>query len=398
VIDLIYADGSCLNCGFPVDGSAERADAGFTRNPTLFTAVSFGRGPRGLFEYGIDGVARKSVVRGPVSDPVWSSRGELAVVRGGWIWVGRPGELRRLAPGGAPSWSPDGTHIAFVRRGWVMVGQVRGRSVRRLVRGAAPAWSPDGRWIAFFGNSHRLSLVPAIGGRVRRVGQVTGTMVDWQPLPAKPPVRCLTPPGSTVLARSDTAVVSTITPGGPFGTDSVWMGCLRADGRERVLANLEDLSIQYLASVSVSGAAVAGTYAALVVNGVYSSRGVPSGEISPFTTLTLFDLRTATQPLNRGGEGGGCTYNVSEPPCVSNIDQLVLGSDAVSAVHTTVRDNNGCSCTVEQIQASDSTGVHTLDSITEPDGSPPALTNLTLTGDTLTWEHNGTPRSAQLQP
>ena len=27
-----------------------------------------------------------------------------------------------------------------------------------------------------------------------------------------------------------------------------------------------------------------------------------------------------------------------------------------------------------------------------------ALTNLTLVGDTLTWEHNGSPRSAQLHP
>ncbi len=398
-IDLIYADGSCLNCEFLVAGYEQRADASFTRNPALFTAVSFGPGPgpwpRGLFEYGIDGVGRTLVVRGPVSDPVWSSRGELALVRGGWILVGRPGELRRLAPGEAPAWSPDGTQIAFVRKGWVMVRPVRGSAVRRLVRGAAPAWSPDARWIAFFGNSHRLGLVPAIGGRVRRVGRVTGTMVDWQPLPAKAPVRCLTPPGSTVLATSDTAILST---NGPVGTGSVYMGCLRADGRERVLTNLQDLSIQYLAFSypSVTRAAVAGTYAALVVNWVYDSN--PPGEASPHTTLILFDLRTATQVANRGGEEGECTYSLSGPPCVSNIDQLVLGSDAVSAVHTTVRDNNGCGCTVERIQASDSTSVHTLDSITEPDDSPPALTNLTLTGDTVTWENNGTPRSAHLQP
>lgn len=78
------------------------------------------------------------------------------------------------------------------------------------------------------------------------------------------------------------------------------------------------------------------------------------------------------------------------------MDTLVVGSDAVSAVHTTVSDN-GSTSTVEQIQASDGTGVHALDSITRPDGSPPALTNLTLTGDTLTWQHNGSPRSAQLQ-
>jgi hypothetical protein len=65
-------------------------------------------------------------------------------------------------------------------------------------------------------------------------------------------------------------------------------------------------------------------------------------------------------------------------------------------VHATEIDS-GCTCTVEQIQASDKTGVHTLDSATELDGSPPQLTGLSLTGDTLNWNHDGVPRSAQLE-
>ena len=99
-----------------------------------------------------------------------------------------------------------------------------------------------------------------------------------------------------------------------------------------------------------------------------------------------------------------CGYQ-SSPPCASTIDQVVLGSDAVSAVHVTVQDANcgpvqqpNCRYTVEQIQASDSTGIHTVDSVQEPDGPPTALADLALFRDTLTWEHNGTPRSAQLQP
>jgi hypothetical protein len=135
----------------------------------------------------------------------------------------------------------------------------------------------------------------------------------------------------------------------------------------------------------VTGAAVAGNYAALAAHGVGYDR------------VHLFDLRTGAAVPNRGGEGVSCSYGLGNPPCETSIDQLVLGSDAVSAVHTTVQDN-GCTCAVEQIQASDSTNVRTLDSITEPDGSPPALTNLTLTGDTLTWQHNGERRTAQLQP
>jgi hypothetical protein len=81
----------------------------------------------------------------------------------------------------------------------------------------------------------------------------------------------------------------------------------------------------------------------------------------------------------------------------------VLGSDAISAVLTHVDTpicgpiQPPCSDTVEQVQARDSTGVHTLDSVTEPDGSQAALTNLALTGDTLSWDDNGIQHSAQLQ-
>lgn len=54
--------------------------------------------------------------------------------------------------------------------------------------------------------------------------------------------------------------------------------------------------------------------------------------------------------------------------------------------------------TVEQIVANDSTGVHILDSIPTPgpDPAPPLLSQLALSGDTLTWSHAGSPRSAQL--
>ncbi len=390
--DVIYPDGSCLACQGPPGG----VDASFTRNPTLYTAVTqlmmSGQTPReALVEYGIDGLRRSVVISGAASDPVWSSRDALALTRGGWIWAGSPGRLRRVARGSAPSWSPDGRQIAFVRNGWLMIGPVRGRRFRRLVHGTAPAWSPDNTWIAFLDKRHRLSLVRAAGGRVRRVGEVTGWTVDWQPLPAKPPVACLTPAGSTVLASSDTAII-TADHGQSTYFDfftSSYMGCFRADGRERLLA-----SYPYpgYATEDVIKSAVAGTYAALATNTTNSH------DQSQSSTVDVFDLRTGARLPDRGGEEGGC-QNQTNPPCASTVDQLVLGTDAVNAARTTVRDDiSTCSCTIEQIQASDSTGVHTLDSVSEPNGSPTALTNLVLTRDTLTWEHNRTPRSAQLQP
>jgi hypothetical protein len=370
---VIYPDGSCLDSG--CQGFGGGFDTAFMNNPALLTAV----GQQGsLVEYGIDGVAQKVLLSGAMSDPVWSSRGKLAVVRGGWIWVGSPHTLHRLAHGSAPSWSPDGRQIVFARRGWLMIGQVRGSSLRTLVRGAAPAWSPDGKWIAFFDKGHRLSVVRVSGGGVRRVGDLTGRAVDWQPLAALPPTGCPTPPGSTLIASSDTAIV-TLHAG-------VALGCLRADGRESLLLGGGD----YLSAV------VAGPYAALLVSDTIYIGHFPEFQ----TSVDLFDLRTGCSLGTGWCEGSfpdrgfeACqTYTTS---CTA--DQLVLGSDAVSAVHTT-DVNDGCTCTVEQIVASDSTGVHTQDSVTEPSGSLGALTNLTLIGDTLTWEHNGSPRSVQLQP
>jgi hypothetical protein len=221
-----------------------------------------------------------------------------------------------------------------------------------------------------------------------------------------------------VIASSSTGTVS-LTSGGEANesSQSYWqptwaaMGCRTAGGREWVLLyenNGEG------ASSNVSEAAVAGNYAALAVRTVGGKYGY-----SVTSRVQLFDLRTGCElsdqlssgvscnpsATDRGGEAvfcgsgqlGGCPANGD-----ARIDQLVLGPDAASAAHTTLEgldtSGNRCSCRVEQIQDSDSTGVHTLDSVTEPDGSPTQLTNLTLTGDTLTWEHSGSPQSAQLQP
>ena len=54
-------------------------------------------------------------------------------------------------------------------------------------------------------------------------------------------------------------------------------------------------------------------------------------------------------------------------------------------------------CSVEQIQASDSSGLHTVD-LSELPGNGPFLTGLTLKGDLLSWSHDGTPRTVTLTP
>ena len=136
----------------------------------------------------------------------------------------------------------------------------------------------------------------------------------------------------------------------------------------------------------------AGDYAALVNEEADDHYGGSSD------TVVVFDLRTGNTVANRGGESAGCDgYG-----CSSGVDQLVLAPDAVTAAHTFVITCGYVftTCTTaEQIVAADSTGTHTLDSITtsSPDNPPPpSLSQLALSGHTLTWSHAGTPRSAQL--
>jgi hypothetical protein len=58
---------------------------------------------------------------------------------------------------------------------------------------------------------------------------------------------------------------------------------------------------------------------------------------------------------------------------------------------------DGHACSIESIKASDKTGLHIVDSSHIP-GSGPFLTGLTLNGDTLSWSHDGSPRTATLTP
>jgi hypothetical protein len=330
---------------------------------------------------------------------VWSAGGEVALVRRGAIWAGWPGKLRRIARGSEPSWSPAGNAIAAVQGRWVVVIRLRDRRVRRVAQGTAPAFSPDGRWVAFVAPGHRLMIITTHGNhpRPRPVGHTRAVSVDWQPQPPAPTPGCAPPPGSTVLASTPTAVVTGHGPSGPaaegfeLSPPIAYMGCLRADGRERLLERFFGNNVD--GATWVTSAALAAPYAALV------EHSEDAHYFGSSDLVQVFDLRTGQQRKDLGGESaGGPTGGGAS----SGLDQLAVGTDGVSAAHTFVLQASVTypSCTlVERIVANDSTGTHVLDSITTTTAChAPALvlTQLSLSGHTLTWSHAGTPESAQL--
>jgi dipeptidyl aminopeptidase/acylaminoacyl peptidase len=127
--------------------------------------IAFTR-PGGIGLVASDGGRVRHVLRGRASELDWSVRREIAFVRyrgsRSDVYTVHPDRtrLRRVTRGGvssAPSWSPDGHSLAYMREArpaggfrldlWVQ--HDNGTDERIVQGGAFPAWSPDGRQIAF---------------------------------------------------------------------------------------------------------------------------------------------------------------------------------------------------------------------------------------------------------
>ena len=129
---------------------------------------------------------------------------------------------------------------------------------------------------------------------------------------------------------------------------------------------------------------------------------LPSTPVRP-SSRTVASVRSKGQ--SSGVTRADC--DLGGGPCPSGIDQVAVSdTDGANAAHTFVLDWPysaiwpNCTFT-EQIVTTDSTGTHILDRITTQtrcDRPPPAmqLSQLSLSGHTLTWSHAGSPRSAQL--
>ena len=121
-------------------------------------------------------------------------RQELAFKKGNDVYaIGADGSgLRKIARGGAPSWSPDGSKLVLANRDWLHVVGGDGKDLRRLTpagRGFGPAWSPDGKLIAFTSRRSGQFAVYATrpdGTGVRRLTRSVGraeeaTSPAWSP-------------------------------------------------------------------------------------------------------------------------------------------------------------------------------------------------------------------------
>ena len=139
---------------------------------------------------------------------VWAAT--LAAVAGGvalwftrpWVPKGAPRLVHLTTVPGlklAPSFSPDGTQVAFAWNGgteqWtdIYVKSIGPGEPRRLTTlgGVVPAWSPDGRWIAYArreaGQVTAIMAIPPTGGSERTIARARnilggdGLALAWSP-------------------------------------------------------------------------------------------------------------------------------------------------------------------------------------------------------------------------
>ncbi len=258
---IVAPDGSCLWCMLgPALTTVHGRAPEFTADGQSITLTG---ASGGVWRATLSSSVTSRALRGGASDVAWSSTGELAIVRGGTIWLrarGRSTSLHRLVAGTGPSFSPEGSELAIAHAGWISITAVRGGTLRRLVRGSAPAWSPDGREIAYIARDGGLRIFSVRSHRSRSLG-IQARSVDWQPITSAGSRSCTPTKGWQVIARDADALIASAPGDENAGSFGGWYGCLKAVNKWRLLlqGSAEDAGYD----TTIDRAALAGRFALL---------------------------------------------------------------------------------------------------------------------------------------
>jgi len=162
--------------------------------------ILFTNNGNGLWVMNPDGSNPHAITSKDDIDPTWSPDGsmiafasnrqgqrQLFVANANGKKVDKVTDLKNM--GGRSSWSPDGTKLAFYRGPEgdhdIYVINIDGTGLQKLTNGGdnlGPSWSPDGNWIAFTsfrdGNNEIYVVHPDGSHETRLTNSPTS---DWQP-------------------------------------------------------------------------------------------------------------------------------------------------------------------------------------------------------------------------
>ena len=145
-----------------------------------------------IFVMRSDGSGAQAITNSTAAfNPTWSPDGtQIAYDEAAEVFIVRSdGSGRRfLTEGGSPDWSPNGSMITFSRGGALYVMSVDGGEPRLVIdqQASTPDWSPDGSRILFGGGLDGTATVFVVDLDGSNVQAITpGSQARWSPLGTK---------------------------------------------------------------------------------------------------------------------------------------------------------------------------------------------------------------------